>query len=159
MLGGTVTDTLGITVGGQGATGTIIGFGTIAANVTGGGVKGVADTITASGGTLVLTGVFTDGAGGTFVPTIDSASPSTLKFDDTATVAQPIAMSSANADAGDRRRRRADADRSRNRQQRHHQDGRRHADRYRPGSASIPPLSWLARAWSLPAPFFPATAR
>ena len=96
MLGGTVTDTLGITVGGQGATGTIVGFGTIAANVTGGGVKGVVDTITASGGTLDLTGVFTDGAGGTFVATIDSASPSTLKFDNTATVAQPIAMSSAN---------------------------------------------------------------
>ena len=61
MSGGTVVDTFGITVGGQGGPGNIIGFGTIAADLSGGGKKGQIDTVTASGGTLVLTGGLTAG--------------------------------------------------------------------------------------------------
>ncbi|MBS0640924.1 MAG: hypothetical protein JSS43_13685, partial [Proteobacteria bacterium] len=40
LAGGTIADALGITVGGNGAPGNVIGFGTIAANLTGGGQKG-----------------------------------------------------------------------------------------------------------------------
>ncbi|HEY0422974.1 MAG TPA: Ig-like domain-containing protein [Rhodopila sp.] len=94
MSGGTVTDTLGITVGGQGTPGTIIGFGTIAANLIGGGAKATTDTVTASGGMLDLIGSFSAGAA-TFLAKIDSTSASTLKFDGNAIVGQPITINSA----------------------------------------------------------------
>jgi hypothetical protein len=55
MKGGTVSDALGITVGKGAAPGNIIGFGTIAADLLGGGQNGQTDTVTASGGTLVQT--------------------------------------------------------------------------------------------------------
>src|ERR1700712_1256623 len=92
MSGGTVTDALGITVGGQGTPGTIIGFGTIAANLIGGGAK--TTTVTASGGMLDLIGSFSAGAA-TFLAKIDSTSASTLKFDGNAIVGQPITINSA----------------------------------------------------------------
>ena len=94
MSGGTVVDTFGMVVGGQGAPGNIIGFGTIAADLLGGGKKGQIDTVTASGGTLVLTGGFSAGTA-TLVAAIDAVPLSVLKFDGTATVAQPIVINSA----------------------------------------------------------------
>ena len=94
LLGGTINDALGIVVGGQGAPGQIIGFGTITANLTGGGQKAQVDTVTASGGTLVLGGGFAAGTA-TFVAAIDTVAGSTLKFDGTAVVGQPILINNA----------------------------------------------------------------
>jgi hypothetical protein len=96
MSGGTVTDALGISVGGRGAGGGIIGFGTIAADLTLQGSKGTVSTVTASGGTLDLTGGFNNGTSvATFLATIDSTSSSRLKFDGNAVVNQPITIGSA----------------------------------------------------------------
>ena len=94
MSGGTVVDTLGMVVGGQGASGNIIGFGTIAADLSGGGKKGQIDTVTASGGTLVLTGASPREQPRSLRRSTRSPSR-ILKFDGTATVAQPIVINSA----------------------------------------------------------------
>ena len=94
MAGGTITDTSGITLGGtpNTANGTISGFGTVAADLSRSGT-GSADTVTASGGTLDLTGTF--GAG--LVAKIDSTKASSvLKFDGTATSNGAISISNAN---------------------------------------------------------------
>ena len=79
--GGTLTDASGISFGSGAFNGTLSGFGVVAANLTR-VVTGTADTITASGGTLDLTGTF----GGGLVAAISTASPSDLKFDSTSTV-------------------------------------------------------------------------
>ena len=85
MAGGTIVDAKGITLGNQGVSGTIVGFGTIAADITGGGTKTSVNTVTASGGTLVLTGAFDQGKAA-LVAAINSTVVSDLKFDGTATV-------------------------------------------------------------------------
>ena len=90
MSGGTLTDASGVIIGGQGTSGTITGFGTIAANVADGGGKSA--TITASGGTLDLTGAISHSQLGTLVAAIDTASASTLKFDAGAVLLQPIVI-------------------------------------------------------------------
>ena len=87
--GGTLTDSSGISFGTTTSNGTLSGFGTVAANLTRSGT-GVTDTITASGGTLDLTGTFGSG----LVAAIDSAQASDLKFDSTSTV---TALSITNA--------------------------------------------------------------
>ena len=94
MSGGTLTDASGVIIGGQGTSGTITGFGTIAANVADGGGKSA--TITAAGGILDLTGAISHSALGTLVAAIDTASASTLKFDAGAVLAQPIVINNAN---------------------------------------------------------------
>jgi hypothetical protein len=80
--GGTLTDTAGITVG---SLAVLIGKGKVAAPLSGSG------TVTASGGTLDLTGTVSSG----LVLTIDSTSASDLKIDGTATAA-PITINNAN---------------------------------------------------------------
>jgi collagen type I/II/III/V/XI/XXIV/XXVII alpha len=85
MAGGKLTDSSGISF----ATGTLSGFGTVAANMT--RASGT-DTITASGGTLDLTGTFASG----LTASISSASASDLKFDNTATSSTAISITSAN---------------------------------------------------------------
>jgi Ca2+-binding RTX toxin-like protein len=95
LSGGTVNDALGIIVGGNGAAGKVSGFGTITANLSGNGAVTVVDTFTASGGTLDFTGTFAEGAGGTFKAVIDSTTSSTLKFDNTAALDQPVVINSA----------------------------------------------------------------
>ena len=87
--GGTLTDANGISFGSGATSGTLSGFGVVAANLTRLG-SGAADTITASGGTLEVTGTF--GAG--LVAAIDTTSASDLRFDSTSTVA---ALSITNA--------------------------------------------------------------
>lgn len=94
LSGGTVRDALGIVVGGNGAAGHIVGFGTVAANVSGGGAKASIDTVTASGGVLDLAGGFT-GAAATLIAAIDTLPGSDLKFDGAAVVGQPIDIHSA----------------------------------------------------------------
>jgi hypothetical protein len=69
-----------ISLGSGTSSGSLNGFGTVVANLTRSG-SGAADTITASGGTLDLTGTF--GAG--LVAAINAGSASTLKFDNIAT--------------------------------------------------------------------------
>ena len=91
MAGGTLTDASGISLGNGTSNGSLSGFGTVAANLTRSG-SGTADTITASGGTLDLTGTF--GAG--LVAAISAASASDLKFDNIATSNAAIAITSAN---------------------------------------------------------------
>ena len=88
MAGGTLTD-LGLSGGTYNSTGTLGGFGTVAANSA---RTGGTDTVTASGGTLDLTGTF--GAG--LVAAIDSTKVSDLRFDNAATSNTAIAISSAN---------------------------------------------------------------
>ncbi len=95
LSGGTVTDALGIIVGGQGAAGNIVGHGTLAADVSSGGAKATVNSLTASGGTLEVTGAFGQGLGGTLLGVIDSTTGSTLKFDSTAVLAQPIVINNA----------------------------------------------------------------
>ena len=82
--GGTLADASGITV----SSGRMTGFGTVNATLSGGG----AGTITASGGTLDLTGTVNSGPSFTIDPTVVS----TLKFDGTATAASAISISSVN---------------------------------------------------------------
>jgi large repetitive protein len=94
MKGGTVSDALGITVGKGAAPGNIIGFGTIAADLLGGGQNGQTDTVTASGGTLVLTGGWNAGKAA-FIAAVDSIPGSDLEFVGTASLAQPIVINSA----------------------------------------------------------------
>jgi hypothetical protein len=84
MAGGTLTDSKGISF----ATGTLSGLGTVAANLT--RTSGT-DTITASGGTLDLTGTFGSG----LTAAIDSTKASDLKFDSTATSSAAISITSA----------------------------------------------------------------
>lgn len=95
LSGGTVTDALGIIVGGQGAAGNIVGHGTLAADVSSGGAKATVNSLTASGGMLEVTGAFGQGLGGTLLGVIDSTSASILKFDSTAVLAQPIVINNA----------------------------------------------------------------
>jgi hypothetical protein len=83
LSGGTLNDASGITVG-SGAT--LSGQGTVTANLSGGG------TVTASGGTLTLSGTVTSGP--TF--TIATGSVSDLKFTGTATAASAITINNAN---------------------------------------------------------------
>ncbi|HXA24531.1 MAG TPA: Hint domain-containing protein, partial [Acetobacteraceae bacterium] len=85
MDGGTLTDTGGISFGNGGG---LTGSGKVAANLTGGST----DNITASGGTLDLTGTFGSG----LVAAIDATKPSDLKFDNTGTLSAPIAITSSN---------------------------------------------------------------
>jgi Hint domain len=85
MAGGTLTAGSGVTFN----TATLGGSGTVAANLT---RTGGTDTITASDGTLDLTGTF--GAG--LVAAIDSTKVSDLKFDNTATSSTAITISNAN---------------------------------------------------------------
>jgi hypothetical protein len=85
MSGGTLTDGLGISFGNGGG---LSGFGTVAANLTGGST----DTITASGGTLDLTGTFGNG----LVAAIDATKTSDLKFDSAGTLSTPISITSGN---------------------------------------------------------------
>jgi hypothetical protein len=85
MAGGKLTDSTGISF----ATGALSGFGTVAANLT--RTSGT-DTITASGGTLDLTGTFASG----LTAAISSASVSDLKFSNTATSSAAISITSAN---------------------------------------------------------------
>ena len=85
MAGGTLTEGSGVTFN----TATLGGFGTVAANLA---RTGGTDTITASAGTLDLTGTF--GAG--LAAAIDSTKVSDLKFDNTATSNTAIAISNAN---------------------------------------------------------------
>jgi hypothetical protein len=85
MAGGTLTAGSGVTFN----TATLGGFGTVAANLT---RTGGTDTVTASDGTLDLTGTF--GAG--LVAAIDSTKASDLKFDNTATSSTAITISNAN---------------------------------------------------------------
>jgi hypothetical protein len=85
MAGGTLTAGSGVTFN----TATLAGFGTVAANLA---RTGGTDTITASGGTLDLTGTF--GAG--LVAAIDSTKVSDLRFDNAATSNTAIAISNAN---------------------------------------------------------------
>ncbi|MEK9283021.1 Ig-like domain-containing protein [Bradyrhizobium sp. ISRA442] len=82
--GGTLTDASGLTIG---ASATLIGSGTVAANIAAG-----TGTITASGGVLNLNG--TVASGNAF--TIASASASTLKFSGTSTMATAVSITSAN---------------------------------------------------------------
>jgi large repetitive protein len=81
--GGTITDAAGISFGASGGViGTLNGFGTVAANLT--KVSGAGATIiTASGGTLDLTGTFGTGLGAA----ISTTSASDMRFDSTSTVA------------------------------------------------------------------------
>ena len=83
MAGGTLTDSSGLTV----TSGTLSGFGTVAANLATG-----AGTITASGGTLILAG--TVASGNPFA--IATGSASTLQFNNTATAAAAISINNAN---------------------------------------------------------------
>jgi Hint domain len=80
--GGTLTDAGGISFGSGTTSGTLSGFGVVAANLTRLG-SGTGDTITASGGTLEVTGTF--GAG--LAAAIDATSASDLRFNSTSTVA------------------------------------------------------------------------
>ncbi len=80
--GGTLTDGNGISFGNAAGSGRLSGFGTVAANLTRVGAGG-ANTITASGGTLEVTGTF--GAG--LVAAIGTTSASVLKFDSGGTAA------------------------------------------------------------------------
>ena len=91
MAGGKLTDASGISFGNGASNGSLSGFGTVAANLTRSG-SGTADTITASGGTLDLTGTF--GAG--LVAAISAGSASDLKFDNIATSNAAIGITSAN---------------------------------------------------------------
>jgi len=91
MAGGHLTDASGLSLGNGASNGSLSGFGTVAANLTRSG-SGTADTITASGGNLDLTGTF--GAG--LVAAISAGSTSTLKFDNAATSNAAIAITSAN---------------------------------------------------------------
>jgi hypothetical protein len=80
--GGTLTDTAGITLGGGSNSGTMTGFGTIAAAVPLGG-SGTASSITATGGTLEVTGAVTGistlaiGSGATDRLLLDAANSAT----------------------------------------------------------------------------------
>ena len=85
MDGGTLADTGGISFGNGGG---LTGSGKVAANLTGGST----DNITASGGTLDLTGTFGSG----LVAAIDATKPSDLKFDNTGKLSAPIAITSSN---------------------------------------------------------------
>ena len=89
MAGGKLTDASGLSLGNGTSNGSLSGFGTVATNLTRSGT-GTADTVTASGGTLDLTGTF--GAG--LVAAISAASD--LKFDNVATSNAAIAITSAN---------------------------------------------------------------
>ena len=91
MAGGRLTDASGISLGNGTSNGSLGGFGTVTANLTRSG-SGTADRITASGGTLDLTGTF--GAG--LVAAISAGSASTLKFDNAATSNAAISITSAN---------------------------------------------------------------
>ena len=83
MSGGTLNDASGVTIG-SGAT--LSGQGTVTANLAGSG------TITASGGTLTLSGMVSSGP----AFTIDTVSASDLKFTGTATATSAIAINNAN---------------------------------------------------------------
>ena len=91
MAGGLLTDASGVSLGNGTSNGALSGFGTVAANLTRSG-SGTADTITASGGNLDLTGTF--GAG--LVAAISAGSASTLKFDSIATSNAAISIASGN---------------------------------------------------------------
>ena len=91
MAGGNLTDASDISFGTGTSSGSMSGFGTVAANLTRSG-SGTADTITASGGTLDLTGIF--GAG--LVAAIGAGSVSDLIFDNIATSNAGIAITSVN---------------------------------------------------------------
>jgi hypothetical protein len=91
MAGGNLIDASGISLGNGSSNGSLSGFGTVAANLTRSG-SGTADTITASGGTLDLTGTF--GAG--LVAAISAGSASDLKFDNVVTLSAAIAITSVN---------------------------------------------------------------
>ncbi len=91
MSGGVLTDANDLSFGDKTLSGSLSGFGTVGANLTQSG-SGTADTITASGGTLDLTGKF--GAG--LVAVISAGSASTLKFDNKATSNAAIAITSVN---------------------------------------------------------------
>ncbi len=130
LSGGTVTDALGIIVGGQGAAGNIVGHGTLAADVSSGGAKATVNSLTASGGMLEVTGAFGQGLGGTLLGVIDFD----IRFD--TEVRQYRRSGPANrhqqcvADAGDRRAGCSDDDRPGTGHQWHHQNGWRLVDRY-----------------------------
>src|SRR5437870_2642128 len=83
MSGGRLADAAGVTVG-SGAT--LIGSGTVSANLAGAG------TITAKSGTLLLSGTVASGP----TLTIDSSAAADLKFTGTATAAGPIIINNAN---------------------------------------------------------------
>jgi hypothetical protein len=85
--GGTLTDATGISFGGTGGNGLLIGSGTVSATLLQGATN--TGTITASGGTLDLTGVFGSG----LVATISAGSD--LKFDGNATLVNAITMNNA----------------------------------------------------------------
>ena len=91
MAGGTLTEGSGVTFN----TATLGGFGTVAANLT---RTGGTNTITASGGTLDLTGTF--GAG--LVAAIDSTKVSDLKFDNAATSNTAIGITPTRTDSRNR---------------------------------------------------------
>ena len=91
MAGGNLTDASGISLGSGSSNGSLSGFGTVTANLTRSG-SGTADTITASGGTLDLTGTF--GAG--LIAAISAGSASDLKVDNIATSNAAIAITSVN---------------------------------------------------------------
>ena len=84
LSGGTLTDSSGLAIGNAA---TLSGFGTVAADIASG-----AGTITAAGGTLHLTGTVASGP----AFTIDTANASTLSFENTATAAAAISISSVN---------------------------------------------------------------
>jgi len=84
LSGGILTDSSGLAIGNAA---TLSGFGTVAADIASG-----AGTITAAGGTLHLTGTVASGP----AFTIDTANASTLSFENTATAAAAISISSAN---------------------------------------------------------------
>jgi len=84
LAGGTLADASNLTIG---TSATLIGFGTVAANIAAG-----AGTITASNGTLHLTGTVASGP----TLTIASGSASVLSVENTATAASAIGISNAN---------------------------------------------------------------
>src|SRR5580700_3722885 len=84
LSGGMLTDSSGLAIGNAA---TLSGFGTVAADIASG-----AGTITAAGGTPRLTGTVASG----LAFTIDTANASTLSFENTATAAAAISISSVN---------------------------------------------------------------
>ncbi|MBO0884492.1 MAG: hypothetical protein J2P17_29995, partial [Mycobacterium sp.] len=90
MAGGTLTDASGINLGSQTASGTLSGFGTVAAAISRSGT-GVANLVTAIGGLLDLKGNVT-GIG----LAIDALAPARLMLEGTVSTPTAIAISSPN---------------------------------------------------------------
>jgi large repetitive protein len=79
LAGGTINDTgpNGISL----TTGTISGFGTIAAAITATGAAHITESSSGAGGTLEITGAVTNGSGGGLILTVGSAASDTLLLD------------------------------------------------------------------------------